>query len=753
MQYLARAESVARWSVFLLFLLVPIFFVPAPWMSIVQSKILLATIIVTVGFLAWVVNTLDTSRLRFPKSPLLIAAALIPIAYLISAIATGASWASFVGDGRGQDTVVGFVLLYLAFLIAASILGGSRTTTALRLLLTSSFVLIVVQIVHIAFPAFTFGGALSVPAASIIGSWHDLGIFLALIVFFALSLVRASIFEGFWKYTALATAITALALLVLINFSDVWLGLLGVSIFAILFPSRYALRSVFSSLREKKWWIACALIAVGMYFGGGVVQSILPAPLQVLQVEVRPSWQGTFAVGQQVFAEPTQIFFGSGPNSFLREWGIHKPLSVNETEFWNTDFYYGVGFIPTSLVATGVIGLLAWGAVLMALLWSLYRVFRERSENMVHATLIGAALFLTIFHILYVPGPTLSIFAFLIFGLLVAHERTVEPAREWNVSLAWETLRGKFLTVALVLTGIAIFIGGLQGVRSLVSDAFVNRAVVEYGQSQDLEKTTRSIGWALGILPQNDRAHRAGVELGILQLSQLAASGDTSEATQEELQNTLRATIEHGLSAISIEDQNYQNWLTLARLYGELAGVGVEGAELQAREAYATAIERNPSSPLAYLGIAQLELTKGNDQAARENLESALRVKQSFAPAHFLLSQVHGRAGNFPKAQEHALAVVQIAPQDPLGWYNLGTVLYVQNNYTDAAVAFEQAVALQNNYANALFFLGLSYERLGRAEDALKILESVAVLNPENETLRGIVEQIERGESLDSSFE
>ncbi|KKW05574.1 MAG: hypothetical protein UY39_C0056G0002 [Candidatus Kaiserbacteria bacterium GW2011_GWC2_49_12] len=49
---------------------------------------------------------------------------------------------------------------------------------------------------------------------------------------------------------------------------------------------------------------------------------------------------------------------------------MYKPLGVNFTEFWNVDFYSGVGFIPTSFVTVGLLGVVAWGAVILALLMS-----------------------------------------------------------------------------------------------------------------------------------------------------------------------------------------------------------------------------------------------------------------------------------------------------------------------------------------------------------------------------------------------
>jgi tetratricopeptide (TPR) repeat protein len=568
----------------------------------------------------------------------------------------------------------------------------------------------------------------------------------------SLALLGTSVFQGYWNILALIAAALSLGLIAVINFSDVWLGLLGASFFGAFFFRRPSGSTASFAVRSIAPWLLCAAIAVGMYFFGNTVQTLLPANLQITQVEVRPSWLGTFSIGQKVFAEPTQIFFGSGPNTFSREWGIHKPLSVNETQFWNADFYYGVGFIPTSFVTTGIFGFVAWGAVCLALLWGLYRLFRSADRSRVRIALMGGALFLTAFHILYVPGPALSLVTFLLFGALVAEELAEGEIREWTVSLSWDAWIGRIQAGGLIVVGLLVTLGSAQMARAVVSDALVNRAVVEYERTQDPAKATRSITQALRVLSNNDRAHRAGVELGILELSRLASSGDVSEEARAELQETLTNTIEHGLRAVSIENKNYQNWLTLARLYGELAGVGVQGAEQSARDVYGEAQRVSPTSPLPHLGLAQLDLIKGDDVSARKSLEAALALKPNLAAAHFLISQVFARAGDLAKAEEHGSAVVQLAPQDALGWYNLGTIFYAGESYTNAAVAFEQAVTIQNSYANALFLLGLSYYRLDREDDALRALKAVATLNPDDAGLADLIENIETGKSLGPSF-
>ena len=753
MQSLARSEALARWAVFLLFALLPFFFVPVPWVSVAQAKIILSTVLAVVALLAWIAASLKGSQLRVARSPLLIAAALIPIAYLVSALAAGATWESFVGQETSQDTVMGSIVWYILLFVSAAVLssGYGRASQALRLLLSGCSIALLVQVVHLAFPSFTFGGALPIASSSIVGSWHDLGIFLGLMTFISVALVGTRVAEGRWRYVAVLNACVATALLVIANYPDVWVGLFLLCIFYVLFLYKTrAPGSGILQLRGMKVWLLFAALAIALYFGGSTLYAVLPARLQVEQVEVRPSWRGTFDIGHKVFAEPSRAFFGSGPSTFSREWGLYKPLSINTTQFWNVDFYHGIGFIPTSIVTMGIVGLLAWGAVCASLLWSLWRWFRVVSaDSVVHTIIVGSAVYLTAFHLLYVPGPLISFLTFLVFGALVAQGLHAGIVREWVVPLSWGSWIGRGAAGAVTLLGLLVLFAGVQSSRAILSDLFVNRAVTEYNRTQDPKAASRSIALAVTVLPNNDRAHRAGVELGLLQLSKMISDGANSEEARAQLQATLNSTIQHGLAAVSIESRNYQNWLTLARLYGELAGVGVEGAETSARDAYAKVLENNPTNPLPYLGLAQLDIAGGKEAEARKNLESAIQIKPDLASAHFLLSQIHARANEMAKAEEHAIAVVQLAADDPLGWYNLGTVFYAQENNENAALALERAVTLQNNYANALFLLGLSYYKLDRRNDALSAFKLVAELSPGDASLAGMISKLEGGQDLD----
>ena len=60
-------------------------------------------------------------------------------------------------------------------------------------------------------------------------------------------------------------------------------------------------------------------------------------------LDVRPSWQSTFAVGSHTYA--SSPIFGSGPNTFGQQWLKFRDRSLNSTVFWNVDFTSGIGIL------------------------------------------------------------------------------------------------------------------------------------------------------------------------------------------------------------------------------------------------------------------------------------------------------------------------------------------------------------------------------------------------------------------------
>lgn len=753
------ADSVARWGIIVFLGALPFFLIPNAWVTVAQAKMFLVAIAIIVISIAWIAARIAHGAMQIPKSFLLGAGALLPVFYLVSAISASRGWNSFVGTGVEQDTVVAILLLYSLFLFFALVLsrGMREVTQALRALFIGGAVLVLIQLWQLAFPDYSgFGGALPSAVSSAIGGLHDMAIFLGLLLFFSISL-RNSLGDvsPLWRRRLLWTAVGSVALLLIINAPDVWLGLAGIGFLygAYLW---FGLRksadiSRGNVLRAVLPYIILVILALGLSYGGSTIAAKLPARLQLAQVEVRPSWQGTFTVGKQAFKSTRELIVGSGPNTFTRTWGLYKPLSVNATQFWDTDFYSGIGLIPTSLLSVGLLGLLSWGALFLCLLWSVVRFARDRSFRTPMKTATGvilaSVLYLFVFNIVYIPGVALSALLFALLGILVALLVIEGKIGVWTFSLNWAELKGKSLVIGVIALGAVVLFGAIESLRALVSDTQVNRAVATYGKTSDINASSRYNGYALSVLGNNSRAHRTAVEIGLMQLKQLLAEGKITDDLRARLQEILQATLQHGISAVSADSNNYRNWLSLAQLYGELSSGGIEGASKSARDAYERARLENPTSPLPLLGLAQLDLTDGDAKSAREHLNAAIAKKSDFTVAHLLLSQLSAKSNDLAKAQDEALIVAQLSPQDPLAWYNLGLILHTRKSYADAVGALLRAVQLQGNYANALFILGLSYYELGQKADAIAAFNQVAILNPGDTTAKKAVTNIKAGKN------
>ena len=753
----SKLDLVAQWSMLLLISLLPIFFVPLLWVTLVQAKVILIVFFLLLAAVTWIAVRFIEGSVRIPGSLLLLCGVLIPLAYASSVAFSGVSQVSLVGSGIEQDTLAFACILFAAFALSALIFseGNHGAVKVVRGLSLGALLLLVLEVVHFAMPGLSLGGVIASQTGNAFGNWHEFAIILGFFVLLSLAVRTTAAAAGVWKYLFYLVSVVSLGFLVIANFFDVWAVLAALAVVALiaeLFAVRARSGRIAFSFAAHGVWVAVIALAVFSMVFGGYINNVLPSAVRVSHAEVRPSWQGTMGIGGAALTQPASLFFGSGPNTFAREWGLYKPASVNQTLFWNADFNTGVGSVPTSFVTTGIFGTLAWVVFLVALLWTAARALVRRAHD-VPDTLYVAALgltsvYLAVFLVLYVPGPALSVSVFLSAGLLVAFAGHAGLGRPLFVSLGAGGARSIGHAALLTVFGIVIIAAPLGVARVVASEVILNRGIVVFNGTKDTAATSALIDQALRVNPGSARAHRSAVQLGLVQLQQMLAELDTQdEAARTQLQATLEATIQHGLAAVAINANDYQNWLELAGLYQQLAGVKVEGAYENARAAYQRARLENPSSPVPLFQLAQIELLAGNKEAALQNLAAAVQLKPDFAAAYYAASQIYASVEDLKNALSAAALATQYAPQDPLAWYNAGAIAYAAKDYPNAIVALEQALTLQSNYANASYVLGLAYYDAGRAADSLKVFEALGALDPAQQVVQNAIRNLRAGKS------
>lgn len=747
-------DFIVRYSSIALALLIPVFLIPAAWASVAQSKALLATVIILVALISWLIGIILHRRILFSADPILIAAIIIPIAYSLSAFFTKAPYSSFVSGDAIVGTVASTLMLFGIALIGVVTAEDRKSAfTSTIALLISGGIVVLFQIARLFWPdQLNLFGSLTGNTSSIVGSWHDLSIFVGALLIMTLGLLETSVTQN--KLASICLRILALAsfaLLIVINFADIWFTFAGA---CALFGLARILRSYrrdagfIRSFRSSLLWFSLAIISIVIGFNAAFIYSHLPAPIQISQVEVRPSWQGTFAAGQELYQGGKALVFGTGPNTFDQQWALFKPKEVNATSFWNEDFQSGIGVIPTALVTVGVAGTLGWLLLALALLWAGYKSIKDENEGRLRVILFVTCAFMLVFHIIYVPSIGISLIMFLLLGILAGLN-----ANSWRSGVL--NLTGPSVTtfVLILLIACSTIGASLMESRSIVSTLFTSRAADMYRRTNDLGPTSAMVSQAIAIDSQNDIAQRAAVEVGLLQLAKLASSATNDEASQTQLKNALSSTIAHGLAAVSIDNSNYQNWLALAGLYQSLAGQGIQGAYEQAEAAWQRAASTTPGNPLPPLQLGQIALVRGNYVAAKEHFTKAISLKPDLALPYYLRSQILAGEASWEGAVTDAANAAQLANQDPLGWYNLGVILYAAGDINNAGASLEKAVSLQNNYSNALFALAVIYEKVGAHESAIAAAQKVVDLNPTNEQAVKMLENLKAGRAPDYGFQ
>ena len=472
--------------------------------------------------------------------------------------------------------------------------------------------------------------------------------------------------------------------------------------------------------------------------------------LNISQIEISPSLKGTFGVFKQDLKESPIL--GSGPNRFLKDWLLFKPDGVNNTIFWNTDFNYGIGAVPTFVSTTGLLGLISWSLFILLFFYTGLRFIFIKIVNPFSRYLIVSsflsACYLWLVNIFYVPSSTLFFSAFFFSGLFIATLLSEKLIIAKNFTFIGNPRRSLISAVALVLIVISSVTGCYIYLQKYFSSVYYQKAVRSLtvtGNIDDAEK------YALKGLTfsKSDLHYRLLSEVYLNRLNSLSTQQDkiSNEDFIKKLEPIFRNVSISTKSAIEYDNTNYLNYLIAGRLYEYI--IPIEGAYKLSSDYYQEALKLSPKSPLINLVIGRLEYANKNNAKAKEYLIKAIQLKSNYTDAAFLLAQIEVADGNIKNAIKLVEAASTLRPDNPVAFFQLGILKYSEQekNYKGASEAFEKAVALNTAYSNARYFLGLSYFNLGRREEAIKQFEIVKSYNMDNKEVELILKNLKEGRS------
>lgn len=445
------------------------------------------------------------------------------------------------------------------------------------------------------------------------------------------------------------------------------------------------------------------------------------------QNSVRPNLKSTLLVGKSVLLEDG--VFGIGPGNFSRAWQLHRPQDVINSQFFGYEFLQGSDTITTLFVTVGIFGVLTFFLLVLSALYSTFISYRQNKEGREH--MILGLLLMTL---LYFAGVSLLVplsFSMLVMwmvisGLGIARARLTEFHPN------------KKLAYLLVPLAVLLIVNAFVTVNKARAFAIYNKAQTA-ASIEEAEMLTKK---AVGIY-NFDGFQRVLVEYAITSNRNLVS---TETGDQEALKNQylLKAqeAVDAALAATKINPTNYQNFVSLGRAYELAVPFDKTGGFDNAKNAYSQAIKLYPGNPYLYLMQARLETSAGTRDGAKEWLTEALKKKQNFADALYLMSQLAAGESKIEEAINYAVETVRSAPNDPLAYTQAGLLFYAKRDYQNAVLALRGALERDPNNENVAYFLALALRDGGSGELAKPLAEELLRRNPNNQDIKNLVSSL-----------
>lgn len=748
--------------------LLPIFFIPSASFPFQMGKAYLAIIAAVLGFGFWVIACLRKGSVSFPKHGIYLAIVGVVGSLLLSTIFSSGFSKSLVGNA--DIATFGFIASMFALLFAVA--SQARTKDRIfyfYLALFASFLVVsLYHLIRLVAGADTLSfGIFTSAISNTVGKWNDLGILFGLGAVLSLVTLELAKVTSLLRYVLYAVLVFSLFFLTLVNFVSVWavLAIFCLILFVYLFISA---RQKEATEGKKMLPILPLLVLVislifviptgrdannQMRYLGSKVNDTLSAKFNILHLEIRPTWGATTEVG--INALKKDPIFGAGPNHFVSGWLLSKPAEVNTTAFWNTDFSYGIGLIPTLFVTTGIVGIIAWILFLGMLIYAGFRAILslpadtdQFSRYLTISSYFGA-LFLWIFMIFYIPSVVPVVLAFVLTGIFLGSLTEAGVIKTKELSFIESPRAGFASVIALVFLLVLALVTGYVYTQKIRGAVAFQKGVIAFNVNGDSALAETQFKKAVAT-DEEDTYYRFLSELTLIKINNLLGQNTSAvnlEKAQQELLQLFGEAKLYAETGKNIDPTNYQNWLALGRVYEALVPLKVEGAYAEAVKAYDEAMLRNPTSPEVNLTKARLEVANGNNKGARDFVKAALVQKPNYTEAVFFLSQIEVAEGNIKEAISSVEASIFLSPTEPVLYFQLGLLKYNTSDYKGAIEALEQAVRLNGSYANARYFLGLSYDRVGRTTDAVAQFEEIQKTNSGNQEVVDIIENLKAGKA------
>ncbi len=150
----------------------------------------------------------------------------------------------------------------------------------------------------------------------------------------------------------------------------------------------------------------------------------------------------------------------------------------------------------------------------------------------------------------------------------------------------------------------------------------------------------------------------------------------------------------------------------------------------RATEQLQHAIRNDPADATAYHELAVTYKEMKNYAEALRAEEAAIALQPNRSEFHGIRGMIWVETGQFSKAKAEFLQVLQMDPNNPVAWNNLGNAYRALEDFDNAKNAYRKAIELSPHYAFPQNGLATILVKENKANEAIPHFEKAIELDP-----------------------
>ena len=754
-------DWVVKIGIYISIALIPLFFLPWSFDGLDFTKQALFIFVIFTALFAWILKTLVSGTLNFGMNKVHIIVGVLFLAYLVSTIFSLSSHGSLWG--WPQPTVASLISI-ICFCIFYFLVANEFSQKEIF----NSFVLMgvsmgiaqiygILQLLGLHIIPLDFAQSNFFNSLGSVGSLAFLSAIMAM-----LFIVILPISKTWQKMLFAVNILLALAMLLLINYVFVWLLALAGSLIIIIFW--FTRRDVF----DGRWmFLPMFFLIVSVFFVifQPQLKWIPEKPLEV-SLSNKSSWPIVF---QTIKASP---IWGSGPGTFIYDFSKYKDSTFNVGSLWNMEFNAASSKVLTDLATVGILGSLAWFLLVGFSVFyavktlTVDRSFAKTPKASSEADVLKISMLLSSFvmfavasfgYFLYNPNLSLELFWYFSLAVMVAlifKDKNRYVLKSSSLSM---------LVITFVATGFFIFGLGflvLEGQRYYANVNYY-RGLKAFSVNQK-DEAMAHFKVAASNNKSLDYYYRQLTIFSLVNLREKVSAygqGGLNDEEKTQIQALVQESVNYANTSVSLNSKNFANWSAKGYMCQNLIGLNPDAVEC-ALKSYDEAIALYPANPYLYFqqgnvylsqidNLTAPQLGQKNEllEKAKEKFNKAIELKEDYALAYIQLAQI-AKAQNDSGAVSLALQnATKYSARNSNIALQIGLAYYRDNNFVKAQAEFQRALSLNPNYANALYYSGLTYDKQGQKNNAIARFTRLSETNPGNEDVQKILANLRAGKS------